>query len=160
MRLIVANLSDFDKIVLVGCDGVGKTTIAKKLESLGHKYVKCSHSDGDDKKALSLALLDELKHCDKIVFDRFYFPDDIIYSDVVSNVNTNADDWLEVYNRLVQDGYTIILLEDDFDNITHRFLNRGDDYVDVSMLNNIINAYNNVLSKFDHVRINVNDVNW
>ena len=154
----MANLLDFDKIVLVGCDGVGKTTIAKKLESLGHKYVKCSHSDGDDKKALSLALLDKVKHCDKIVFDRFYFPDDIIYSDVVSNVNTNADDWLEVYNRLVQDGYTIILLEDDFDNITHRFLSRGDDYVDVSMLNNIINAYNNVLSKFDHVRINVNDV--
>ena len=125
---------------------------------MGYEYVKCSHSDGDDKKALSLALLDKVKHCDKIVFDRFYFPDDIIYSDVVSNVNTNADDWLEVYNRLVQDGYTIILLEDDFDNITHRFLNRGDDYVDVSMLNNIINAYNNVLSKFDHVRINVNDV--
>ena len=154
----MANLLDFDKIVLVGCDGVGKTTIAKKLENMGYEYVKCSHSDGDDKKALSLALLDELKHYDKIVFDRFYFPDDIIYSDVVSNVNTNADDWLEVYNRLVQDGYTIILLEDDFDNITQRFLNRGDDYVDVSMLNNIINAYNNVLSKFDHVRINVNDV--
>ena len=152
------NLLDFNKIVLVGCDGVGKTTIAKKLEGLGYEYTKCSHNDGDDKKMLSLALLDKMKHYDKVVFDRFYFPDDIIYSDVVNNVNTNADDWLEVYNRLVQDGYTIILLEDDFDNITHRFLNRGDDYVDVSMLNNIINAYNNVLSKFDHVRINVNDV--
>ena len=94
----MANLLDFDKIVLVGCDGVGKTTIAKKLESLGHKYVKCSHSDGDDKKALSLALLDKVKHCDKIVFDRFYFPDDIIYSNVVDNVDTNVDDWLEVYD--------------------------------------------------------------
>ena len=154
----MANLLDFDKIVLVGCDGVGKTTIAKKLENVGYKYVKCSHSDGDDKKALSLALLDKVKHCDKIVFDRFYFPDDIIYSDVVNNVNTNADDWLEVYNRLVQDGYTIILLEDDFDDITQRFLYRGDDYVDVSALTNIISAYDNVLSKFNHVRINVNDV--
>ena len=154
----MANLSDFDKIVLVGCDGVGKTTIAKKLESLGHKYVKCSHSDGDDKKALSLALLDKMKHCDKIVFDRFYFPDDIIYSNVVDNINTNADDWLEVYNRLIQDQYTIVLLEDDFNNITQRFLNRGDDYVDVSMLTNIISAYDKVLSKFNHVRINVNDV--
>ena len=154
----MANLLDFDKIVLVGCDGVGKTTIAKKLKSLRYEYVKCSHSDGDDKKVLSLALLDELKHCDKIVFDRFYFPDDIVYSNVVDNINTNADDWLEVYNRLVQDGYTIILLEDDFDNITQRFLNRGDDYVDVSMLTNIISAYDKVLSKFNHVRINVNDV--
>ena len=109
MRLNVANLLDFDKIVLVGCDGVGKTTIAKKLENMGYKYVKCSHSDGDNKKSLSLALLDKMKHCDKIVFDRFYFPDDIIYSNVVAGVNTNADDWLDVYNRLVQDGYTIIL---------------------------------------------------
>lgn len=158
MRYLLVNLLDFNKIVLVGCDGVGKTTIAKKLEGLGYKYVKCSHNDGNDKKALSLSLLDGVKCCDRVVFDRFYFPDDIIYSNVVDGINTNADDWLEVYDRLNQDGYTIVLLEDRWDSIVDRFLKRGDDYVDITMLSDIIEAYSKVLSKFDHIKINVNDV--
>lgn len=95
-------------VIFVGPDGSGKTTIAKevhkRLEAEGFRYHKCNYEQ-DDKPLLAQTLLASQTN---IIYDRFYYPDDILYSRVQwdkAHPDGPAMDWNSDYWKL----YTGIL---------------------------------------------------
>ena len=70
-------------IILVGPDGSGKTTLSQKLLELlkddEFVRIKCDNHQ-KDKPQRAMSLLEERIN---VLYDRFYYPDDIIYSRVI-----------------------------------------------------------------------------
>lgn len=85
-------------VIFVGPDGSGKTTIAKRvaeeLAKEGFQYHKCDYQQ-EDKPELSLQLLASQTN---VIYDRFYYPDDIIYSRVQHEHDSQEPmDWVTPY---------------------------------------------------------------
>lgn len=148
-------LSSLKKIILIGCDGVGKTTIATNhAKSNGIEYIKCSGVDGNDKIALATKMLDDTKTKSAFIMDRFYFPDDLIYSFIHNNEPMDISKWRDVVNEIIKQDITIVYVYDSLDNITARFNARGDEFVDSSQLESIVNAYESIIPVIEqHVRV-------
>lgn len=130
------NWQAMPNIILTGVDGVGKTTLANWIsDNYGHEYVKCSVSDGNDKVELAKQCLDNITH--NTIFDRFYYPDEIVYSQIFNDDESkhyNHEMFKEVVQQLKDKGFTVVWLVDDIDEIKKRFEKRGDDFVKTEQL--------------------------
>lgn len=137
-------------VIFVGPDGSGKTSISKivadKLAEEGFTYHKCDYRQ-EDKPNLARELLSSPGH----VFDRFYYPDDIIYSRIVwerehpeEPMQWDTDYW-KSYNAVVDDmcNYnTLVIYVDASDEVLkERSKAWADDYVKVEELAKIRGLY-------------------
>lgn len=127
-------------VILIGPDGSGKTTIAKKLaEALGFKYHKCDYQQ-DDKINLARHLLNTQIN---VVYDRFYCPDDVIYNSVkdIEMSEETLNGWDEIQALMDKRNCIIIYVTASFNVLQSRSAVWIDDYVQVKHLDAIVNAY-------------------
>lgn len=147
--ILLKDLTKYDKIVLIGADGVGKTTICRDLENNGYRYIKASVGDGTDKIKCSLDALSSIGADEKIIFDRFYFPDDLIYSKLIKGTENQLtfEDWKVVNDKLKELGFVIVYATQDIDVIKARIRSRGDEFIDESQIEQIVESYAQLIPK-------------
>lgn len=137
-------------VIFVGPDGSGKTSIAKKVAELladeGFVYHKCDYRQ-EDKPYLAKELLESQV---KVIYDRFYYPDDIIYSRVKhEKESAEPMDWdceyWKAYNEVVDtlDQYNTLYIYTVADKPTliERSTAWKDDYIATEDLDKIITLY-------------------
>ena len=143
----IQKITKNNKVILIGCDGVGKTTLAELIsKEFDYKYIKASAKDSDNKIEYANKVLDSITD-NKVLFDRFYFPDDLIYSKLIAGTENDLvfDDWIPVIKRLNQMGFVIVYLTQDFELIKKRFIERGDEFITVDQLELINSMYTDIM---------------
>jgi NTP pyrophosphatase (non-canonical NTP hydrolase)/adenylate kinase family enzyme len=139
-------------VIFIGPDGAGKTTLAKEVAAkMGFKYHKCDYRQ-ENKPALAKQLLDEQIN---VVYDRFYWPDDALYS-TVKGISLPEDYWQEydaVIDTLQTNNTLFIYVTCDTEELKKRSKAWADDYVTVEMLDAIKNNYVNWLRYVDKTNL-------
>lgn len=138
-----------EKVIVVGLDGVGKTTFCKNLEEQGFKYIKNSVGDGTNKIELAKQAISASDEFENVVFDRCYFPDHLIYNQFVDggNDSTDLNDWSEVIDMLNERQFYILYMTDSVNQVIKRMSGRGDEYIKPEQLVNIHKAYEELMPK-------------
>lgn len=138
-------------IIFLGPDGSGKTTISKwlatKLAGEGFTYHKCDYRQ-ENKPELAMELLE---NASQVIFDRFYYPDDIIYSRVVHERENPEEpmDWdtpywksyNDVRDRLAELNTLMFYVTASPEKLKERATNWADDYVKEEELHKITTLY-------------------
>lgn len=139
-------------VIFIGPDGSGKTTLAKEVASrMGFKYHKCDYRQ-EDKPALAKQLLDSQIN---VVYDRFYWPDDALYSTVkgISLPETYWQQYDAAIDTLQTNNTLFIYVTCDTEELKKRSKAWADDYVTIDMLNAIKSNYVNWLSYVDKTNL-------
>lgn len=142
-------------VIFIGPDGSGKTTIAKQVaEQLGFKYHKCDYKQ-EDKPNLALDLLDSQIN---VVYDRFYYPDDVVYGKIKGE-HDGDDDYWNIYNdvltKMEERNTCIIYVTASTEELLKRLNVRGDEYIDINeeTLEHIKTIYGRFMQFMDTKRI-------
>mgnify|MGYP000877804100 CR=1 FL=1 len=139
-------------VIFIGPDGSGKTTLAKEVAAkMGFKYHKCDYRQ-ENKPALAKQLLDEQIN---VVYDRFYWPDDALYS-TVKGISLPEDYWQEydaVIDTLQTNNTLFIYVTCNTEELKKRSKAWADDYVQVDMLDAIKRNYSNWLQYVDNSQL-------
>ena len=144
-------------VIFVGPDGSGKTTLTKIIaERLNMHYHKCDYRQ-DNKPALAKELLHSQID---VIYDRFYYPDELIYSKV-KNVTLDESYYQELISILkdLQKVNTIfVYVSADLEVLAERSKAWADDYVDVTELADIVDQYQKWISYMNIVGIPVIEI--
>lgn len=144
-------------VIFIGPDGSGKTTLTKIIaERLDMHYHKC-----DYRQANKPALAKELLHSQiDVIYDRFYYPDELIYSKV-KNVTLDESyyhELLSILKELQKVNTIFVYVSADLEVLVERSKAWADDYVDVTELTDIIKQYQKWISYMNIIGIPVIEV--
>lgn len=127
-------------VIVVGPDGSGKTTLTTKLaECTGMKRIKCDYRQENKPELARQYLMQE----SDVIFDRFYYPDEYIYS-VVKDIpleNEYINDLLSVLSILKMVNPVIVYVDANLPTLIDRSIQWADDYVSVEHLEKIKELY-------------------
>lgn len=139
-------------LILEGPDGAGKTSIVKGLKELHSwgslvpqgktvNFVKTTYKE-DDKVERTFKLIEESKQYDVNIWDRCYYPSDLIYNPIVEERPSVIEPVkAEIERELMLAGAQILLIDASTDTLHRRMSARGDEYVDPSLLGKIASEY-------------------
>ena len=146
-----------DFIILEGCDGVGKTTLANLLI---HKGYKSLHFDYDPHLSIKEKYQRILSknYGANIVLDRSFISE-MVYGPLRRGYSRLSDkDFSELLQMLNKRGGRVVLLDADPETIFDRIQKRGDaddKNIDLSQVTNIRNLYKQVLSSRQECPIDI-----
>lgn len=140
-------MSKYKKIVVIGCDGVGKTTFINKLaEVIGYSVVKGSSfemTEGKNNEELFEAF-NELTELENVIFDRFTYCNYVYASEFADYASLTVDQIREL-EKVLQDDTLLIYLTAKTETIIDRFNTRGEDYVRINQIDSIKEKYDYIL---------------
>ena len=144
------------RVIIEGCDGVGKSTLQKKIEDhlngntfTAHwtappkgmpLYAKMSYMNKVHEHGIEQA--DLLKN--HIIWDRFHLSD-LVYLPIYSN-GINYHSW-RIDQILAQMQFIVIYVKADPKTIKKRLESRGDWFIDLDDIEKICDRYDHVMSK-------------
>lgn len=136
------------KVIIVGPDGSGKTTIVEGLKDnplfRNYEFYKGSFADIGKNPLHSLELIKRNEN--SAVYDRWPIIDDFVYSEILgdkeSPLEEKLDEVIEVLKTI-----KVIYVEADIEELKRRIGERGDEFVDEHDLENILEAYDKVFKK-------------
>ena len=134
------------KIVFIGPDGAGKSTIAKEWsEKFDMPIIENDYREVD-KLSKTLEYLD----LDNIIFDRLFYPDHLIYSKIkgneLSEEELGAWDDLRLLLPFKDIAYVYVTAPDEL--LYERLNKRGDDYIEFEDIPKIKQGYEEILNDF------------
>lgn len=133
-------------IIVVGPDGSGKTTFTKVLaKKLNMQRIKCDYRQEDKLTQAKMYLFMEAN----TIYDRFYYPDELIYSEV-KNIPLDEEykhDMHDLIALLIAANVIVIYLDADLSALKERSAVWADDYVQVDQLEHIKKTYSRYLGE-------------
>jgi len=135
-------------IILEGNECCFKSTVAEKLsKKLNLPIVKGSSFELS--KCTNEELFQKFKEftqLDNVIIDRFIYSN-YVYATLYEDYSILTDEQRREIEKLMLHKATVYYLFADGDVIKERILERGDDYVDVSMVQNINDTYVDIMLK-------------
>ena len=135
-------------VIFIGPDGSGKTTITTKLAELtGMKRIKCDYRQEDKPRTAINMLNNDVD----VIYDRFYFPDELIYSAVkdMPLEDSYRASLYDIWDTLKLVNPVFVYVDADIDELIDRSKNWADDYVVVEQLTRIKAEYESFLSAME-----------
>ena len=128
-------------ILLEGCDGAGKSTMAKLLQKLtGYEIVSGSNFELAEKGAdYMFEFLRELSNRQNIIVDRSWLSN-YIYARLYDK-NSMTDAQFEELTRMFDEKSIMIVLTASLDVLVDRINKRGDDYIKTDEIQPILENY-------------------
>ena len=143
-------------IVLCGCDGTFKTTIAEKLsEKFKLSIVKGSSfelAQGENEELYKFSL--DIANSNNQIVDRFIWSN-LVYTTLYPEYTALTDKQREAIENTMRDNTIIIYLTASPDVIVKRLEERGDEYITSDKVEDIITTYNSVMSDAVHNEMKV-----
>jgi thymidylate kinase len=132
-------------LIVIGPDGAGKTTLCKQIaKELDMKYVK---NDYREPHKLSKAH-DYARYSNHTIFDRFFYPDDMVYRQVKKLPLSKEDiyNWNELEPILMDSRFGIVYVTASLRTLISRLKERGDEYITTDDLESIKRHYDAFLN--------------
>lgn len=148
-------MSDF--IILEGCDGVGKTTLANLLIHRGYKSLHFNYDSHLSIKEKYQRILSK-DYGDNIVLDRSFISE-MVYGPLKRGYSRLSDqDFSELLQMLHKRGGRVVLLDAAPETIYNRIQKRGDaddKNMDINQITSIRNLYKQILSSRQECPIDI-----
>lgn len=138
--------------IIVGPDGVGKTTcvniIKHMLKAMDRNclFVKESYTDSYDEKVNRLnRLQDAIVSGYDVIYDRATAIDDLVYGNVITD---GSETLSTAHCNYLASNCNVVYLTGDINMISSRLGERGDEYIGVESLSDIVDGYEETFSKY------------
>ena len=137
-------------IIVEGCDATGKTTLIQELHRhLGYDIVKGSDFSIAEKGVD--AMFEYMKEVAatpaNLIIDRDFFSN-LVYAPLYDK-NMLTDEMVAELINMKKGHSFVIYLHGSLGTVTERIGKRGDDYVKMEHLQNIMNSYHEIIHKFE-----------
>lgn len=151
-------MTKYKKIVVVGVDGAGKTTFINRLaEEITYDVVKGSSftmSEGKTNEEL-FEEFNKLCEMENVIFDRFTYCN-YIYASMFDDYASLTESQIKKIEHKIKNDTLLIFITANTNTIESRFKTRGEDYVDISQVDEIKTKYFNILDDTVLTRLNFN----
>ena len=146
-----------DFVILEGCDGVGKTTLANLLIYRGYKSLHFNYDPSLSIKEKYQKILSK-DYGENIVLDRSFISE-MVYGPLKGGYSRLSDhDFSELLQLLNKRGGRVVLLDAASEVIQHRLQKRNDasdKNMDINLITNIRNLYKQILSYRNECRVDI-----
>ena len=134
------------KIVFIGPDGAGKSTIAKEWsEKLNMPVIENDYREPD-----KLTKMYELLELENVIFDRLFYPDHLVYSKIKGHELSEEElkAWDDLRLLLPNENIVYIYVTATDELLYKRLNSRGDEYIEFEDIPKIKEEYEKILKDF------------
>lgn len=148
------------KIFIEGCDGVGKSTVAKQLQELtGYQIIQGSNFEMASKGVDHMfETMKSIAQMDNVIVDRFFWSN-TIYGKLFSKNMLSKEQRTELLKLIDTSESMTLFLMASLDVIIERINVRGDDDITTDDISPILDKYLELLLTEEDMPINHADIN-